>query len=164
MRVLNTFAYTGAFSVYAALGERRQPRWIWRSRAWAGPEKNFVLNGIDPSGQYFCKGDARRWLERFARQGRTFHGIILDPPTFSRDDRGKVFRVESHYGELVALARECLEPGGWMLCTSNCRKLGHEDFRRMVARAVPGFRLTRDPMPPDFSGEDYLKRLWIDWK
>ena len=59
---------------------------------------------------------------------------------------------------------ECLEPGGWMLCTSNCRKLGHEDFRRMVARAVPGFRLTRDPMPPDFSGEDYLKRLWIDWK
>lgn len=124
--------------------------------------ENFVLNGIDPSGQYFCKGDARRWLERFSRQGRTFHGIILDPPTFSRDDRGKVFRVESHYGELVALARECLEPGGWMLCTSNCRKLSHEEFRRMVARAVPGFRLTRDPMPPDFSGEDYLKRLWID--
>ena len=61
---------------------------------------------MDPSGQYFCKGDARRWLERFARQGRTFHGIILDPPTFSRDDRGRVFRVESHYGELVALARE----------------------------------------------------------
>ena len=129
---------------------------------WA--RENFILNGIDPSAQYFCKGDARRWLERFARQGRTFHGIILDPPTFSRDDRGKVFRVESHYGELVALARECLEPGGWMLCTSNCRKLGHEDFRRMVAQAVPGFRLTRDPMPPDFSGEDYLKRLWIDWK
>ncbi len=51
-----------------------------------------------------------------------------------------------------------------MLCTSNCRKLGHEDFRRMVARAVPGFRLTHDPMPPDFSGEDYLKRLWVDWK
>ena len=67
-------------------------------------------------------------------------------------------------GELVALARECLEPGGWMLCTSNCRKLSHEEFRRMVARAVPGFRLTRDPMPPDFSGEDYLKRLWIDRK
>ena len=39
-----------------------------------------------------------------------------------------------------------------------------EDFRRMVARAVPGFRLTHDPMPPDFSGEDYLKRLWVDWK
>ena len=27
-----------------------------------------MLNGIDPSAQYFCKGDARRWLERFARQ------------------------------------------------------------------------------------------------
>lgn len=75
-----------------------------------------------------------------------------------------MFRVESHYGELVAQARECLEPGGWMLCTSNCRKLSHADFRRMVAEALPGFRLTHDPMPPDFTGEDYLKRLWIDWK
>ena len=164
MRVLNTFAYTGAFSVYAALGGAQTTTLDLAQPCLDWARENFVLNGIDPSGQYFCKGDARRWLERFARQGRTFHGIILDPPTFSRDDRGKVFRVESHYGELVALARECLEPGGWMLCTSNCRKLSHEEFRRMVARAVPGFRLTHDPMPPDFSGEDYLKRLWVDWK
>ena len=104
------------------------------------------------------------WLERFARQGRTFHGIILDPPTFSRDDRGRVFRVESHYGELVSLARKCLERGGWMLCTSNCRKLSHSDFRRMVEAAAPGARLIHDPMPADFTGEDYLKRLWVDWK
>lgn len=67
---------------------------------------------MDPAGQYFCKGDVLHWLERFARQGRTFHGIILDPPTFSRDDRGGVFRVESHYGELVSLARKCLERDG----------------------------------------------------
>lgn len=39
MRVLNTFAYTGAFSVYAALGGAQRPRWTWLSRAWTGPGK-----------------------------------------------------------------------------------------------------------------------------
>lgn len=103
------------------------------------------------------------WLERFARQGRTFHGIILDPPTFSRDDRGRVFRWNPITGNLSP-ARKCLERGGWMLCTSNCRKLSHSDFRRMVEAAAPGARLIHDPMPADFTGEDYLKRLWVDWK
>lgn len=164
MRILNTFAYTGAFSVYAALGGARTTTLDLAQPCLDWAKENFKLNNIDPDTQYFCKGDVRHWLERFARQGRTFHGIILDPPTFSRDDRGRIFRVESHYGDLVSLARECLEPGGWMLCTCNCRKLSHEDFRKMVAQAVPGFKLTHDPMPADFTGEDYLKRLWVDWQ
>lgn len=164
MRVLNTFAYTGAFSIYAALGGAQTTTLDLAQPCLEWARENFRLNGMDPSAQYFCKGDVRHWLERFAKQGRTFHGIILDPPTFSRDDRGRVFRAESHYGELVSLARECLEKSGWMLCTGNCRKLSHEDFRRMVSAAAPGAVLTHDPMPPDFTGEDYLKRLWIDWK
>lgn len=164
MKVLNTFAYTGAFSVYAALGGAQTTTLDLAQPCLEWARENFRLNGMDPAGQYFCKGDVLHWLERFARQGRTFHGIILDPPTFSRDDRGRVFRVESHYGELVSLARKCLVRGGWMLCTSNCRKLSHADFRRMVEAAAPGARLTHDPMPADFTGEDYLKRLWVDWK
>lgn len=164
MRVLNTFAYTGAFSVYAALGGAQTTTLDLAQPCLDWARENFELNGLDASAQFFCKGDTLHWLERFARQGRTFHGIILDPPTFSRDDRGRVFRVESHYGDLVALAASCLERGGWMLCTSNCRKLDHDGFRRMVARAVPGARLTHDAMPGDFTGEDYLKRLWVGWK
>lgn len=164
MRVLNTFAYTGAFSVYAALGGAQTTTLDLAQPCLEWARENFELNGIDPSSQFFCKGDTLHWLERFARQGRTFHGIILDPPTFSRAGDGRIFRVESHYGDLVALALRCLERGGWMLCTSNCRKLSHEDFRDMVAQAAPGARLTHAPMPPDFTGEDYLKRLWVDWK
>ncbi len=162
MKVLNTFAYTGAFSVYAALGGAQTTTLDLAQPCLEWARENFTLNGIDPATQYFCKGDVRHWLERFAKQGRRFNGIILDPPTFSRDDKGRVFRVEIHYGDLAAQALECLEPGGWMLCTCNCRKLSHEDFKRMVGRAVPGARLTHDPMPPDFTGEDYLKRLWVD--
>jgi len=92
-RILNTFAYTGPFSIAAASGgattttlDLSQPYLEWAKR-------NFQHNQMDPADHYFCKGDTFHWLKRFAKQGRQFHGIILDPPTFSRDAKGKVFSV-----------------------------------------------------------------------
>ena len=158
--ILNTFAYTGAFSVSAALAgaltttlDLSQPYLDWA-------RENFRLNNLDPEAQHFCKGDTFHWLRRFAKQGRTFNGIILDPPTFSRDDKGHVFRAEEDYGDLVQLATACLVPHGWLLCTTNCRRLPHADFERSVIRALPNFsRLNSYPMPLDFTGEPYLKSL-----
>lgn len=160
--VLNTFAYTGAFSVAAASGgavtttlDLSQPYLDWARR-------NFALNGIDPDTQYFCKGDTFHWLARFARQKRRFAGIILDPPTFSRDANGKVFRVEKDYALLVSLASACLEPGGWILCCTNCHKLGNAEFRSMLrAGAGRPVQLDETPMPEDFTGEPYLKSVWL---
>lgn len=160
--VLNLFAYTGAFSVCAALAgaitttlDLAQPCLSWS-------RENMELNGIDPASQFFCKGDALHWLERFSRQGRQFHTIVLDPPTFSRDDKGHVWRAERDYGELVAKATMCLAPGGRMLCTTNCRKLTPAAFRALVSKGAPGARITPVPMPFDFDGEQYLKTLWIN--
>ena len=159
--MLNLFAYTGAFSVCAALAgattttlDLAQPCLNWC-------RENMELNGIDPAAHYFCKGDALHWLSRFARQGRLFDTIVLDPPTFSRDDKGHIWRAESDYGELVSRAAACLAPGGIMLCTTNCRKLTPAAFRALVAGGAPGAHLTPAPMPPDFDGEQYLKTLWL---
>lgn len=160
MSVLNTFAYTGAFSVCAAKAgaltttlDLAQPCLNWC-------RTNMQLNGIDPSSHYFCKGDALHWLARFARQGRRFDAIVLDPPTFSRDENGRIWRVERDYGRLVSLAMGCLAPHGFLLCTTNCRKLTHSAFLRQVRQAAPLCRWESRPMPFDFDGEDYLKCLW----
>lgn len=161
-RVLNTFSYTGAFSVYAALAgavtttlDLAQPCLDWA-------KENMTANGIDPAEHFFCKGDTLHWLGRFARQERFFRGIILDPPTFSRDRDGNVWRVERDYGRLVSLAASCLVPGGWMLCTTNCRKLSHAEFLEQIREATPpGTRLETGRMPADFTGEPYLKIVWI---
>ena len=160
--VLNTFAYTGAFSVCAALAgattttlDLSQPYLDWAKR-------NFQLNDLAPNEHYFCKGDAFHWLKRFQKQGRIFNGIILDPPTFSRDKQGKVFSVEKDYGDLFALALSCLAPGGWILSSTNCRKLSPSSFRHQLAPHQPrGTTLEASPMPPDFNGEPYLKALWL---
>lgn len=161
MRVLNTFSYTGAFSVCAALAgattttlDLAQPCLTWC-------KENMKLNGIDPSEHYFCKGDTLHWLDRFARQERRFDIIVLDPPTFSRDDKGRIWRVEKDYGTLVAKAMACLAPGGFILCTTNCRKVTNADFRKLVASGAPGAKLSSAPMPFDFDGEQYLKIIKV---
>lgn len=162
MKLLNTFAYTGAFSIAAALGgaetttlDLSQPYLDWAKR-------NFSHNGLDSAAHHFCKGDTFHWLRRFVKQGRTFDAIVLDPPTFSRDEKGKVFRVETDYGELVTLALSCLAPGGWLLCCTNCRKLDDFEFERQILGASPKrLQLRRSEMPEDFTGDAYLKSVWV---
>lgn len=163
VRVLNTFAYTGAFSVCAALGgaetttlDLSQPYLDWARR-------NFDLNGLDPQEHHFCKGDTFHWLRRFAKQGRKFDGIILDPPTFSRDDKGKVFRVENDFGELAGLAARVLAPGGWMLCSTNFRGVTPADFEVQLLAGLSGrFKARHKAMPEDFTDVPYLKSVWLE--
>ena len=159
--ILNTFAYTGAFSVCAALGGATTTTLDLSQVYLDWARDNFRSNELDPEQHYFCKGDTFHWLKRFARQGRVFDGIILDPPTFSRDDKGKVFRVEKDYADLVALAGACLSPGGWMLCCTNCRKLDPRDFMRMIREGAPGIQTMSLAMPPEYTGEPYLKSVWV---
>jgi len=159
--VLNTFAYTGAFSVCAALGgattttlDLSKPYLDWAKR-------NFELNGLSPDDHYFCKGDTFHWLGRFQKQGRQFDGIILDPPTFSRDAKGKVFKVEKDYQRLVAMATECLKPGGWLLACTNCRKMSDGDFLEAVDVGMGGAsEIEMLDMPEEYTAEDYLKSVW----
>lgn len=162
LRLLNTFAYTGAFSAAAAAAgaetttlDLSQPYLDWAKR-------NFTHNGFDPSAHHFCKGDTFHWLRRFAKQGRKFDAIVLDPPTFSRDEKGKVFRVENDFGELAALAASVLAPDGWILCCTNFKKLPPREFERQLLTSVPRrMDATHSPMPADFTGEPYLKSVWL---
>ncbi len=160
-RVLNLFAYTCAFSVIAASRgavttsvDLSRPSLEWGKR-------NFTLNGLDPADHFFCKGDAAEWLRRFGVKGRSWHGIVLDPPTFSRNDEGRVFRVERDFHELVAACLRVLEPGGWLLCSTNHRALPDRDFLAQIRRGAmeAGRAIHCDPgsLPPDFTGEPGLK-------
>lgn len=161
-RVLNTFAYTGAFSIAAALGgavtttlDLSNPYLNWS-------RDNFAANDLDAGSHYFCRGDAMEWLGRFAKQGRTFQGVVLDPPSFSRTPKGKAFSVLRDYADLAKLAARVIEPGGWLLACCNHHELSVEHFSDQVAegferarRSIDGLNMA--PMPPEFAADEYLK-------
>lgn len=166
MRVLNLFSYTCGFSVAAAAGGAITTSVDLSPTYLEWGKRNLAHNGLDPARHFFVKGDSFEWLAQFARKGRRFAGIILDPPTFSRGIKKKVFRVEQDYPELVALAAAVAEPDGWLLCCANTRRLSLEEFQAQLRDGlrrvgIRQARLQPHPMPPDFSGEAYLKNVWV---
>lgn len=165
-RFLNLFSYTGAFSVFAALAGA-----VTTSVDASGPalrwmERNFRHNGLDPADHHLVRGDALEWLGAFARKGRNFHGIVADPPTFGRAKGRKAWRVESGLPDLVAACLKVLAPGGWLLVTSNCRRMEPEGFRQRVEEGVElswrKARISGGEPPPDFTARPGLHVAWVE--
>lgn len=162
-RVLNTFSYSCAFSVAAASGGATTTSVDLSKNYLEWGKRNFALNDLDSSSHYFTRGDAFDWLRRWAKSGVRFDGLVLDPPTFSRNAKGKVFRVEKDFGELVELGRAVVNPGGWMLCCTNFRGMTGPYFRGLVrAAAGRGAQVDLREMPPEFSATNYLKAAWVE--
>ncbi len=90
--------------------------------------------------------------------------VMLDPPTFSRDNQGNVFTIESGFPALVQAAEAVLAAPGALFCSTNQRTLTPEAFRRLIGQGLSQPRawvFKEPPMPPDFTGERYLKACWL---
>jgi 23S rRNA (cytosine1962-C5)-methyltransferase len=161
--VLNTFAYSCAFGVAAAAGGGSTVN-VDLSRAYLNwGRENYSANGIDDQRHEFIYGDVFDWLKRFANKGRHFDLIILDPPTFSRDRKGQVFRAETDYGELLQLALSVRSKAGQLLCCTNSHRLTRVGFEKILRANLPKSAPMVDlGMPEDFPGSDYLKSFWIE--
>jgi 23S rRNA (cytosine1962-C5)-methyltransferase len=161
--VLNTFAYTCAFGVTAAAAGGGLTTNVDLARAYLDwGRANYLVNGIDDQSHEFIYGDVFDWLKRFAKKGRRFDLVILDPPTFSRDRNGHIFRVETDYGELLDLALSVVAKDGELLCCMNARRLPRSRFEKILRTSLPRTAvLVATGMPEDFPGSDYLKSFWV---
>lgn len=166
-RVLNLFSYTCSFSVAAALGGAVVTSVDLNAGYLAWGKRNFELNGLEAEAHHWVKGDSFDWLGAFAKRGRLFDGVVLDPPTFSRGIKKKVFRVEEDCAELAALAAAVMAPGGWLLACANTHRMElgafewavREGLGRAGKRAMGGMEAVG--MPVDFPGVAHLKALWL---
>jgi 23S rRNA (cytosine1962-C5)-methyltransferase len=136
--VLNLFAYTGMFSVAAALGGASRTTTVDLSgRALDRARRNFALSGIDTDERHrFVRADAVDWLARACRRGERYGLIVLDPPSFSTLGKGRVFRLEDAWEGLLERTLSLLEPRGLMLLVSHERGSGPAVLRRRVQRAA----------------------------
>ena len=159
--VLNLFSYSCAFSVVAALGGAFTSSVDLSKRYLEWGRENFRLNDLAHEAHEFFAGDVFDWLRRFAKKGRRFDLVIADPPTFSRDRDGGIFRVERDYSRLAAMCAPLVADGGTLFCSTNHRALAAGELQSTLAISLgPGWRLAPGTMPPDFTGEPYLQSVW----
>jgi len=169
-RVLNTFAYTCAFSVAAAKAGAITTSLDLSRKYLDWGKRNFALNGLDPSQHDFIYGDAFDWMRRLAKKGRAFDGVILDPPTFSQSKESGTWQAGKDYGRLVAAALPLLKPNGVLFASTNAAKLAPEKFLAAIENAArkAGRKIVQQhyvPQPPDFrisrAEPAYLKAVWL---
>ncbi|UCF92815.1 MAG: class I SAM-dependent methyltransferase [Desulfobacterales bacterium] len=134
--VLNAFAYTGGFGLWALMGGAAQVVNVDSSvAALELLRRHVLLNGLDPSRVENLAGDAFQLLRRFRDSGRQFDLIILDPPKFA-ESRRQLARSGRGYKDINLLAFKLLRPGG-LLFTFSCSGLvSMELFQKFVADAA----------------------------
>jgi 23S rRNA (cytosine1962-C5)-methyltransferase len=159
-RVLNTFSYTGAFSVAAAMGGATEVTSVDLSASsLERAEANFRANGLDPSLHDFCAEDTFKAMDRFRRKGELFDVVILDPPSFSRGT--STWSAKRDYPRLVSAACRVLAPGGWILAASNQGKQSPKDFQGLVANGVRKAERSAQEIHWAGAGPDFPAACWF---
>ncbi|MDZ4186248.1 MAG: class I SAM-dependent rRNA methyltransferase [Desulfuromonadales bacterium] len=167
-KVLNLFAYTGAFSVAAAASGATQVSSVDVSALyldWA--QENFRANRLDPKRHEFLTGDCFAVLATLRKTRRTFDIIITDPPSFSTTSKSR-FTTRQGTAEVVAAALPLLAPGGLLITCSNHQKVDLADYlkelRRGALQAGSELRVIQTlgqpedfPFPVTFPEGRYLK-------
>lgn len=150
MRVLNLFAYTGSFSVYAAAGGATDVVTVDLSRTylqWA--ERNMQLNGFSGTAYQFIHADVLQYLKTIS--SGSFDLVILDPPTFSNSKRMEDFLDIQR--DHVALINDCLTvlpPGGRLYFSTNSRTFQLEG-EKITSKNVRD--ITKATTPFDFDNK-----------
>ena len=134
--VLNAFAYTGGFAVYA-LGSlaRRVINVDTSAEALALARQNVALNGFATPDADFVQGDVFAVLRRYRDAAQQFDMIILDPPKFAQSAR-QVESAARGYKDINLMAFRLLRPGGVLVTFSCSGSVGADLFQKIVFSAL----------------------------
>ncbi len=148
--MLNLFAYTGSFSVYAAAGGAASTTTVDLSKtyvAWA--RKNMERNGFTGSQHKFIESD----IEAFLQSAKKSHYdlIVLDPPTFSNSkSTNYTFDIQRDHISLLRQVMDLLSSKGILYFSTNFRRF-KENFDSL--RNVTWKEITASTIPEDFRNQ-----------
>lgn len=149
-RVLNLFAYTGSFSVYAAAGGAAQVTTVDLSRTylnWA--ERNMNINFNEYKDHIIHQADVKQYLGQVP--DGSFDLIVMDPPTFSNSKRMEDFLdIQADHPTLINECLRILSPGGLLYFSTNYTKF-QLDAARLHTDQVRD--ITKQTTPFDFTGK-----------
>lgn len=168
--LLNTFSYTGAFSIASAVGGALHTTSVdLAKRSIEKTEEQFIVNGIDPSSQTILVMDVFNYFKYATKKGLSFDVVVLDPPSFARNKK-KTFSVAKDYGKLTTEAVNLINTDGLLVASTNAANVSIDKFEKMVEKGILNserkfkkertFRLPSDFLVSEsYSDGNYLKVL-----
>lgn len=158
-KVLNLFAYTGSFSVYAAAGGAKEVMTADLSKTylnWA--ERNLQVNGFTDAAKYkFVHADVKQYLKTIPAD--YFDIIILDPPTFSNSKRMEdILDIQRDHVTLINQCMAGLKTGGILYFSTNFRKF-ELDREKIKASTIKD--ITKATTPFDFEGKLFRSCFYL---
>jgi len=170
--VLNTFSYTGAFSVFAAVGGASKTTSVDLSKRSLGKtSEQFSINGIDPEEQDIIVEDVFNYFNYAVRKKFLFDMVVLDPPSFARSKK-HTFSASKDYVKLLKEAVQITNKGGVIVASTNAANFSMMTFRDFIFKAFKELKckytvLESYSLPKDFRVSDkfqegnYLKVVFI---
>ncbi|MBI3414259.1 MAG: class I SAM-dependent methyltransferase [Verrucomicrobia bacterium] len=170
--VLNTFSFSGGFSLYAARGGAVSVTDLDISAyALESARRNFALNAAAPNMAQ-CRHETEQtdvfeWLAK--KSGRKFDLIVLDPPSLAKRETERAAAIQA-YGRLAEQAIARLRAGGILVASSCSAHVSAEEFfaavQQAAARTHRNFaELRRAGHPADhpvgFKEAEYLKCIFL---
>jgi len=138
--VLNVFAYTGGFSVYAARGGARQVVSVDISApaietAIRNMTHNRQIPTVAAASHETVAEDAFEVLAHMALEKRQFDLVIIDPPMFAQNQTQTAAAI-SAYQRLTRLGLGVLRPGGVLVQASCSSRVKAEAFFNSIHQAA----------------------------
>lgn len=170
--VLNTFSYTGAFSVFAALGGAAKTTSVdLANRSLAKTIEHFSINKLDYEAHDIIVEDVFHYFKYASKKMLKFDVVILDPPSFAKSKKHR-FSAAKDYKDLIKAAIEITEREGIILASTNCSTFDMKQFKEFIRRAFfesdKKYAIIEEyTLPEDFAVIDafpegnYLKVIFI---
>ena len=159
--VLNTFSYTGAFSVAAALGGAYETTSVdLAKRSLPLTIEQFSVNGIDYEQQQIKVMNVFDYFSYAARHQLKFDVVVLDPPSFARTKK-MTFSTSKDYPKLIGEAIEITASNGIIIASTNNASFNMKKFKTFIDKAFKDKNkrykiVEQHQLPEDFTTlEDY---------
>lgn len=171
--VLNMFSYTGAFSVFAALGGASKTTSVdLANRSLSKTIEQFSVNEVDYEAQDIIVEDVFLYFKYAAKKKMEFDMVVLDPPSFARSKK-YTFSAAKDYKNLLKETIAITENNGIIVASTNCSAFDMKKFKGFIDTAFKEMNgkykvLEEHSLPEDFrtidqfKEGDYLKVVFIE--
>ncbi|HEU4574244.1 MAG TPA: class I SAM-dependent rRNA methyltransferase [Chitinophagaceae bacterium] len=137
--VLGAFTYTGTFEIHAAQYGARQVLGLDISEeAVRQANRNAALNDLQHIVR-FEAANAFDVLKQWAKEGRQYDVVMLDPPAFTKS-RETIQKAITGYKEINLRGMKLLKPGGFLVTSSCTNLVSPELFLQIIAMAAKDAR------------------------